>query len=186
MFYFKKKIFIFFLVLFIIPNQSNTDENLINTLKKGKNIIFIRHSLAPGNGDPSGFILSDCSTQRNLNEKGIIQSKKIGNFFKKNNIKIGKVLSSEWCRCKDTSFYAFTKYSTFNGLNSFYDPIFYENKKNQIKSLKKFVKNWDGKSNLILVTHYVVILEILNLGASSGEVIVTNKDYKTLGRIKID
>ena len=69
MFYFKKKIFIFFLVLFIIPNQSKTEENLINTLKKGKNIIFIRHSLAPGNGDPSGFILSDCTTQRNLNKK---------------------------------------------------------------------------------------------------------------------
>ena len=69
MFYFKKKIFIFFLVFFIIPNQSQTEENLINTLKKGKNIIFIRHSLAPGNGDPSGSILSDCSTQRNLNKK---------------------------------------------------------------------------------------------------------------------
>ena len=84
MFYFKKKIFIFFLVLFIIPNQSKTEENLINILKKGKNIIFIRHSLAPGNGDPAGFILSDCSTQRNLSKKGIIQSKKIGNFFEKN------------------------------------------------------------------------------------------------------
>ena len=100
MFYFKKKIFIFFLVLFIIPNQSKTEENLINTLKKGKNIIFIRHSLAPGNGDPSGFILSDCSTQRNLNKKGIIQSKKIGKFFEKNQIPIDLVLSSEWCRCR--------------------------------------------------------------------------------------
>lgn len=98
----------------------------------------------------------------------------------------GEVLSSEWCRCKDTSFYAFSNYRTFSGLNSFYDPKFYKNKKKQIKNLKKFIKNWDGKSNLILVTHYVVILEMLNLGANSGEIIVTNKDYKTLGRIKID
>ena len=177
---------IFFILNLFISNNVIADQSVIKELQKGGKIVFIRHSLAPGNGDPENLNLDDCKTQRNLSTEGIIQSKKIGNFFKKNNIKIGKVLSSEWCRCKDTSFYAFTKYSTFNGLNSFYDPKFYKNKQKQIKSLKKFVKNWDGKSNLILVTHYVVILEILNLGASSGEVIVTNKDYKTLGRIKID
>ena len=181
--YFKSIIII---ILFLFNHKSFADENIVEILKKNNNIVFIRHSLAPGNGDPEDLNLNDCKTQRNLSTKGIIQSKKIGHFFKKNNIKIGKVLSSEWCRCKDTSFYAFTKYSTFNGLNSFYDPKFHKNKKTQIKSLKKFVKNWDGKSNLILVTHYVVILEMLNLGASSGEIIVTNEDYKTLGRIKID
>ena len=158
MFYFKKKIFIFFLVLFIIPNQSKTEENLINTLKKGKNIIFIRHSLAPGNGDPAGFILSDCSTQRNLSKKGIIQSKKIGNFFEKNQIPIDLVLSSEWCRCKDTAFYAFSDFKTFDALNSFYDEKFAANEDKQIKNLKKFIKKWKGDKNLVLVTHYVVCL----------------------------
>ena len=63
---------------------------------------------------------------------------------------------------------------------------FKKTKKKQIKGLKKFIKNWDSKSNLVLVTHYVVISEILSLGANSGEIIVTNKDFKTLGRIKID
>ena len=181
--YFKSIILI---ILFLFNHKSFADENIVEILKKNNNIVFIRHSLAPGNGDPENLNLNDCKTQRNLSTKGIIQSKKIGNFFKKNNIKIGKVFSSEWCRCKDTSFYAFTKYSTFNGLNSFYDPKFYKNKEKQIKSLKKFIKNWDGKSNLLLVTHYVVILEMLNLGASSGEIIITNKNYETLGRIKLD
>ena len=174
------------LIIFFIPNISFSNEALINSLKDGKKIIFIRHAIAPGGGDPESFNIKKCSTQRNLNDEGKIQSKKIGNFFKKNNIKLGEVLSSEWCRCKDTSFYAFSNYRTFSGLNSFYDPKFYKNKKKQINSLKKFIKNWDGKSNLILVTHYVVILEMLNLGANSGEIIVTNKDYKTLGRIRID
>ena len=181
--YFKSIIII---ILFLFNHKSFADENIVEILKKNNNIVFIRHSLAPGNGDPENLNLNDCKTQRNLSTKGIIQSKKIGNFFKKNNIKIGKVFSSEWCRCKDTSFYAFTKYSTFNGLNSFYDPKFYKNKKKQIKSLKKFIKNWDGKSNLILVTHYVVILEMLNLGVNSGEIIITNKNYETLGRINLD
>ena len=76
------------------------------------------------------------------------KSKKIGNFFKKNNIKLGEVLSSEWCRCKDTSFYAFSNYRTFSGLNSFYDPKFYKIKKKQIKSLKKFIKFFDVTKNI--------------------------------------
>ena len=183
MFYFKKKIFIFFLVLFIIPNQSNTEENLINTLKKGNNIIFIRHSLAPGNGDPLGFILSDCSTQRNLNEKGIIQSKKIGNFFEKNQIPIDLVLSSEWCRCKDTAFYAFNDFKTFDALNSFYDEKFAANEDKQIKNLKKFINKWKGDKNLVLVTHYVVINSILGVGSGSGEIVVVDKNLILQGRI---
>ena len=183
MFYFKKKIFIFFLVLFIIPNQSQTKENLINTLKKGKNIIFIRHSLAPGNGDPSGFILSDCSTQRNLSKEGREQAKLIGKFFKENHIKIDRVLSSEWCRCKDTAFYAFSDFKTFDALNSFYDEKFAANEDKQIKNLKKFIKKWRGDKNLVLVTHYVVINSILGVGSGSGEIVVVDKNLILQGRI---
>ena len=62
-------------------------------LKKGGNIVFIRHAIAPGNGDPDNFDILDCSTQRNLNEKGREQSKKIGEFFRSN--KILDYLSSE-------------------------------------------------------------------------------------------
>ena len=74
-----------------------------------KKLIFIRHAKAPGSGDPENFKLNDCSTQRNLNYHGFEQSKKIGLFFKKNNIPIDLVLSSEWCRCKDTAKFAFQK-----------------------------------------------------------------------------
>ncbi len=181
--YFKLLIFI---ILFLFNNKGYADKNIVEILKKNDNIIFIRHSLAPGNGDPPNINLNDCKTQRNLSTEGINQSKKIGNFFKKNKIKVGKVLSSEWCRCKDTSFHAFSKYRTFDALNSFYDHKFYKNKNKQIKSLKKFIENWDNKSNLVLVTHYVVISELLNLGASSGEILITNKNYELKGRVKID
>ena len=88
------------LILFLIPSISFSNESLTNLLKDGKKIVFIRHALAPGNGDPLNFDLNDCSTQRNLNEKGREQSINIGNFFKKHKIKIEKVLSSELCRCK--------------------------------------------------------------------------------------
>ena len=177
-------IFTFILSIILTPNSFSNNQ-VISKLQSGGNIIFIRHALAPGNGDPENFDIKDCSTQRNLSEKGINQSKKIGNFFKKHNVKINKVLSSEWCRCKETAKYAFNNFSTFEGLNSFYDPRFEENKKKQIKDLKKYIQEWESLDNLILVTHYVVINEILNKGVSSGEIVITDKNYNDLGSILI-
>ena len=177
---------IILIILFLFNYKSYADDNIVEILKKNDNIIFIRHSLAPGSGDPENINLNDCKTQRNLNSEGIQQSKKIGNFFKKNNIKVEKVFSSEWCRCKDTAFYAFSNFEIFDALNSFYSEKFYENKNKQIKNLKEFINNWDNKSNLVLVTHYVVILELLGVGAVSGEVIISNKNYEIVDRIKIN
>jgi len=154
------------------------------TLKDGGKLIFIRHAYAPGSGDPDGFDLSKCVSQRNLNIEGIKQSKHIGHFFKKNEILISKVLSSEWCRCKQTAEIAFNNYETKSFLNSFFSQEFSHNKFNQIKELKEYIINWDGKKNLIFVTHYVVILEVLNLSVSSGEIIVTDKDFNILSRQK--
>lgn len=178
----RKLLIIFFI---FIPNNSHSSENIVKFLKEGKKIVFIRHALAPGNGDPNNFDIKDCSTQRNLNDEGRAQSKRIRNFFEKNNIKIDRVLSSEWCRCKDTAEYAFKNFQTFKGLNSFYDPRFEENKTKQINDLKSLIQQWDSKDNLILVTHYVVIAEILNKGVSSGEIIITDKNYNNLGSILI-
>jgi len=94
-----------------------------------------------------------------------------------------KVLSSEWCRCKDTAKHAFRYFQTFKALNSFYDEKFYRFKKKQIKDLQKYINDWDGNKNLILVTHYVVISEMLNIGVSSGEIVISNKNYNIIGSI---
>ena len=177
---------IILIILFLFNHKSYAEENIVEILKKNNNIIFIRHSLAPGSGDPENINLKDCKTQRNLNSEGIKQSKKIGNFFKKNNIKVEHVFSSEWCRCKDTAFHAFNNYKTFDALNSFYSKKFYKNKNKQIKNLKKFINNWDNNSNLVLVTHYVVILEILGIRTGSGEIIISNKKYEIKDRIEIN
>ena len=176
---------IILIILFLFNHKSYAEENIVEILKKNNNIIFIRHSLAPGSGDPENINLKDCKTQRNLSTEGINQSKKIGNFFKKNNIKVEHIFSSEWCRCKDTAFHAFNSYKTFDALNSFYSEKFYKNKNKQIKKLKKFIRNWDNNSNLILVTHYVVISEILGIAAGSGEIIISNKNYEIIDRIVI-
>ena len=126
---FKKIVIIFFIGILNINNSAFSDDKILKSLKEGKKLIFIRHAIAPGNGDPENFNIKDCSTQRNLSENGIKQSKKIGLFFKNNKIKIDKVLSSEWCRCKDTAKYAFKNFETFDALNSFYDERFAKNER---------------------------------------------------------
>ena len=93
------------------------------------------------------------------------------------------MLSSEWCRCKDTAKYAFENFETFNALNSFYDENFYENETKQINDLKKYIKNWDSDKNLVFVTHYVVISSILNIGTSSGEIIISDKNFNIIGSV---
>ena len=171
---------ILILGLFTFKNNVYASDKILDSLKKGKKIIFIRHALAPGNGDPDNFNINDCTTQRNLSKNGIIQSKKIGLFFEKNKIKIDKVLSSEWCRCKDTAKIAFKNFETFNALNSFYDEKFASNEDIQIKNLKKYIKSWESDKNLILITHFVVISSILNIGTSSGEMIISDKNYNII------
>ena len=172
---------ILILGLFTFKNNVYASDKILDSLNEGKKIIFIRHALAPGNGDPDNFNINDCTTQRNLSKNGIIQSKKIGLFFEKNKIKIDKVLSSEWCRCKDTAKIAFNNFETFNALNSFYDEKFASNENMQIKNLKKYIKSWESDKNLILVTHFVVISSILNMGTSSGEMIISDKNYNIIG-----
>ena len=180
----KQVLTILFIGLLNFTSNALADDKILDSLQEGKKLIFIRHALAPGNGDPDNFKINDCSTQRNLNKKGIDQSILIGDFFKKNKIQIDKVLSSEWCRCKDTAKYAFKKFEVFQALNSFYDERFAENETKQIKDLKKLINSWSSDKNLVLVTHYVVISSILNVGSSSGELIITDKNLNIIGSIK--
>ena len=179
-----KKILILFFILFAF--NSNAENTVVSLLKEEGKIVFIRHSIAPGGGDPENFSLKDCSTQRNLSKKGIEQSKQIGEFFKKNKVIISKVLSSQWCRCKDTAFHAFGKYEEFFALNSTFQIKFSGNSKKQAEALKNFVKQWDGKGNIIFVTHYVIILKHTNYAPSSGELVITDNNFNVLSTLRTD
>ena len=106
-------------------------------------------------------------------------------MFLKNNIKIDKVLTSQWCRCKDTAKYAFREFKEFSALNSTFQSPFDKNELRQLKELREFVNNWNGKGkNLILITHYSIITAITNATPGSGEIIVTDKNFKVLSTIE--
>ncbi len=180
------KSFIIIFIFLTTPIKADLEKKLLNQLKDGGNLIFIRHAYAPGNGDPNNFNLNDCSTQRNLNYQGREQAKYIGEFFRKNKINIDKVLSSEWCRCQETAKIAFKNFSTNSFLNSFYSSQYAKNKEKQINLLNEYIEKFKSKNNLILITHYVLISEVLNYAPSSGEIVVSDKNFNIIGSIKID
>ena len=175
------------LIFSLFSIHSHSSEQNWKPAQEGNKIILIRHSLAPGGGDPAGFKINDCKTQRNLNRVGIKQSKKIGKLFKKNKVLIDQVLSSQWCRCKDTAQYAFGDYKEFTALNSTFQSPYDKNETKQLKQLYSFVKKWDGKGkNLVLVTHYSIITAITNAVPSSGEIVITDKNFKVISTISTD
>ena len=118
---------------------------------------------------------------------GIDQSKKIGELFKNKKIPVDRVLSSQWCRCKDTARYAFGDFKEFPALNSTFQSPFDKNEPKQIEEIKKLVKSWNGKGkNLVLITHYSVIRAVTNSSPRSGEIVITDKNFSILATILTD
>lgn len=157
---------------------------IIKELKEGGKLILIRHSDAPGTGDPANFNINDCKTQRNLSSTGIEQAKRMGEFFMKNNIPFEKVYSSEYCRCKDTAKYAFKNFETFSGLNStFADP---SKTPVYIKRTKEFIEKLDKNKNYIFVAHHTTIQGLVDKFANSGEMIIVDRSYKFLVSFKVN
>ena len=180
-----KFFFIFIYIFFTNFTVVLSSDSIWDEARQGNKVILIRHSLAPGGGDPAGFKIDDCKTQRNLNKAGIEQSKKIGKIFKDNKISIDVVLSSAWCRCKDTAYYAFGEFKEFSALNSTFSTPYNKNEPRQIKEIEKYLMNWEGEGkNLILVTHYSVITAITNAAPSSGEIVISDKNLNVIGTIK--
>ncbi len=176
-----------YLFIFLFTSQLNASNQAWNLAQEGDKILLIRHSLAPGGGDPPGFKINDCKTQRNLNRTGINQSKKIGKLFKKNKVPVDQVLSSQWCRCKDTAKYAFGNFKEFAALNSTFQSPYNKNEGKQLKELYEFIKKWDGKGkNLVLITHYSIITAVTNAVPNSGEIVIADKNFKVLGTIQTD
>jgi phosphohistidine phosphatase SixA len=184
------KRYLLILIYLIFVSSNSCAKNNLTTLKELKNynqnkIFFMRHSLAPGNGDPSNFIIDDCSTQRNLGKRGIKQSKKIGNSLKENQINFVKIFSSFWCRCRDTAFYLnIGDYFTHKGLNSFYEGHVDKNK--TLQELNKLINSLsDNKGPYLMVTHFVVIQAISGLSVSSGGMIVYDMKTKKSEHLQI-
>lgn len=171
------KVFLIFLIFignFINANDLK-QEKLWKLLHEDNYFAMIRHAYAPGFGDPDNFDVKVKSTQRNLNETGKIQAKKIGELFRKKGITEAKVYSSHWFRCYDTAVLLdLGKVTKFKGLNSFFQDYYDEKTTSSI--LKDFLRNKKFDKPLILVTHQVNITNLTNHYPDSGEIIIVKKE----------
>jgi broad specificity phosphatase PhoE len=150
---------------------AHADEALWAKLQAGGLVVFLRHGLTdPGAGDPPGFKLGDCKTERNLNAAGRAESKRLGEAFRRRRVPVAQVLSSEWCRCKDTAELAFGRYETWSALNnSFGRP---ENSESQRRAMLERASGFRGPGNLILVSHGSTIVPVTGVHPAMGEVVV--------------
>ena len=177
--------YIVFMILLLVTEVTARSD--IVTVKKSisANIIFLRHALAPGVGDPLAFIKEDCSTQRNLNNEGRLQARLIGDYLRQSNIRFSEILTSEWCRCIDTAKELDVgKWKTFSGLNSFFQG--HEKKYLVVNKLRKKIKSLKSSDFVLFVTHQVVITEITGEVPRSGEMVLYNSITKKKSRLMID
>ena len=161
-------------------------------LRAGGHVALIRHaSTQAGLGDPPGYRLDDCSTQRNLSAQGREESRRLGERFRREGVAVEKVFTSPWCRCRDTAVEAFGKAEDWEALSSFFDD------RGREPDLTGRVKNRIGtystrrpRGTVVMVTHNVNIAALTQLSVGTGEVVVVRPDgccgLKVVGRIRVD
>ena len=131
------------------------------------NVIFLRHALAPGYGDPAHFDITSCKTQRNLNQEGRDQAISIGIRLKMEEVWFDKIYSSEWCRCIETAtLMDIGEITMFSGLNSFFQEHY--DKKETLRKLMQKLEHLNEKNRILMVTHQVVISSVTGINVGSG------------------
>jgi phosphohistidine phosphatase SixA len=147
---------------------------LSEALKKSDAVLLMRHALAPGIGDPTGYKLQDCKSQRNLDATGRAQAQKTGQWLKAQGVGNALVFTSAWCRCKETAEnLAFGTPVLEPSLNSFFDDMRQGPQSNV--NLQKFIVGQlksKGDKALILVTHHVNIAEFTRENVGSGDMVL--------------
>ena len=174
----------FFAVFLSVVSASAEDKLTAAIASIDADVVFMRHALAPGFGDPANFALGNCAKQRNLDSVGRKQAMEIGAEIRRSATNFTEVLSSEWCRCKDTAeLLGLGSWATFSGLNSFFQDfadqdIVLERLEQKLRQLKPGVT--------LMVTHQVVITSVTGQAVGSGELIAFNTRTKEARKFRLD
>jgi len=158
----------------------------LNTSSARGYVLLLRHSLAPGVGDPENFKLGDCSTQRNLSQEGRDDASEIGAWIKRQKVKIYRVESSRWCRARQTAkLLDIGKVKLNKNLDSLFRESNLESHPKTLKTKQQIISHRSKSGLLVLVGHYVNIAALVGVGVDSGEgvIVKANKNgvIKVLG-----
>jgi phosphohistidine phosphatase SixA len=159
---------------------------LWKAIARGGHVLLMRHALAPGTGDPAGFALEDCATQRNLSPQGRRQALAIGSRIRSGGINQARVYSSQWCRCLETArLLGLGEVRPLPALNSFFDAP--DRKATQTAQVLALIERLAPGPSAILVTHQVNITALTGVVPDPGEMLVLRSEAKKLvviGRLR--
>ena len=156
----------------LVPASAPADADMrFARLSESGVVAIMRHALAPGSGDSVSFALDDCATQRNLNARGRAQSQEIGAAIRAAGVTVDRVLTSQWCRCRDTArLLGLGPVEELPALNSFFRDR--SRAGGQTAELRRFLLGLSRGETVVLVTHYVNIQALTGRGVASGEVLL--------------
>lgn len=147
-----------------------TPDSLVNALKQGGFVIFVRHAKTEwSQKDANPVNYADCKTQRNLSNEGREQLKVVDEAMRKLAIPIGEVLSSQYCRCVETAKGAFGEAKTSVDLTSIVGVSDAERHRRAEAMRALARKGPTPGTNLVLVSHDVMINEAINVRLEEGE-----------------
>jgi len=160
-------------------------------LRHGGLVILMRHaSTVAGAGDPPGFRLDDCATQRNLSEAGREEARRVGARLRAAGVPIEHVYSSPWCRCHETALLAFGATEDWDPLGSFFDSP--ERDDERSEHVRKRIASYTQRKprgNVVMVTHSVNIASLTKRNVGPAEIVVVRPDgccgLRTLEQLKL-
>jgi broad specificity phosphatase PhoE len=160
-----------FLLMLLCGLAAQASDELWELLRSGGQVVLVRHPLTDaGFGDPQGFRLEDCSTQRNLSEQGRAHARRIGEAFRLHRIPVERVLTSPWCRCVEAASLAFGEAQIAPALSNLFGRS--ENRQRQVEELTALASERRAGGNLVLITHGSTILALTRIPVSMGEIMV--------------
>jgi phosphohistidine phosphatase SixA len=160
-------------VIWVLTAPPAPAESVWDALRAPGSVVVLRHSYAPGSFDPPDAKLEDCTTQRNLDEGGRAQARRIGEAFRQNAVAVGKVLSSPRCRCLDTARLAFGQAEPWAVLQgSLSDSAL---RRSRMVEAQKVIDAHRTRAPLVLVTHGSVVTDLTGLSIRMGEFVVLRR-----------
>lgn len=172
----------------VLLSPARADEAVWEALRTPGAVVIVRHSYAPGAFDPPTARLDDCSTQRNLDETGRAQARRIGEAFRAHDIAVGAVLSSPRCRCLDTGRLAFGQAEAWAPLEGSLRNE--ELRRRRIAEIQRRIDAHREGPPLVLVTHGSVVSDLTGAQIPMGALVVLRRGadgkHAVAGRLDID
>ena len=138
-------------------------------LVNGGHVALIRHGNAPPGygGDPPGFKIDDCVTQRNLDEKGRAQARALGEAFRQRGVRAEKILSSPWCRCLETA-----RLMALGPVDGTWTAAASAQSRDRLATLRELLASWRGPGTLVVVTHALTVQALVGIMPAQAETVV--------------